>query len=227
MKLSLLATIKRKQTLLLSSVLLVLAQNAHASETLPYYNSQDFTPHWLEADSPELENFHRIPAFSFTNQEGETITEESFTNQVYVAGFFFSTCPGICPKIRSKLAKVQATYIDDPSVKILQHSIRPTTDTVQTLKDYAEENNIQSDQWHLVTGDKETIYRLAKGAYFASEDLGNIQNTNDFLHTESLLLIDQNRHIRGIYNGLNSTSVEYLINDIASLKAQLQSVQVN
>jgi protein SCO1/2 len=123
--------------------------------------------------------------------------------------------------IRSKLIKVQDKFIDDPNVKILQHSIRPNTDTIEILKTYAGKNGIVSDKWHLVTGDRDSIYTLAKSAYFASEDLGNIQNSNDFLHTESILLIDQNRHIRGIYNGLNSASIDYLLTDIESLKAEL------
>ncbi|MFT2089534.1 SCO family protein [Paraglaciecola sp. 2405UD69-4] len=199
----------------------LLGASVHAAESLPYYNSQEFSPHWLDADSPELKSFHRIPAFSFTDQDGNSVTEKTFEDKIYVAGFFFSTCPGICPKIRSKLNKVQTTYLDDPDVKILQHSIRPTTDTKEILKDYAEEHGIESSTWYLVTGDKERIYSLAKSAYFASEDLGNIQNTNDFLHTETLLLIDKNRHIRGIYNGLNSASIDYLLTDIATLKSTM------
>ena len=120
--------------------------------------------------------------------------------------------------IRSKLIEVQEKFLDDPEVKIVQHSIRPTTDTVDILKAYANTNGIISGKWHLVTGDRDAIYSLAKTAYFASDDLGNIQKTSDFLHTESLLLIDKNRHVRGIYNGLNSASVAYLISDIETLK---------
>lgn len=122
--------------------------------------------------------------------------------------------------IRSKLTKVQDSFVDDPDINILQHSIRPTTDTVEVLKAYAIKNGIKSTNWHLLTGDKDAIYTLAKRAYFASDDLGNIQNTDDFLHTESILLIDQNKHIRGIYNGLNSASVNYLITDIKALKTE-------
>lgn len=201
-------------------ILLAVSMNAVADD-LPYYNSKEFTPRWLEPNSAELEGFHHIPPFSFINQEGETVTEKSFENKIYVAGFFFSTCPGICPMIRSKLAKVQDSFVDDPDLNIIQHSIRPTTDTVEVLKAYATKNGIKSKSWHLVTGDKDAIYKLAKSAYFASDDLGNIQNTNDFLHTESILLIDQNRHIRGIYNGLNSASVNYLITDIKALKSEI------
>lgn len=218
MKLSHLIIMPRKIiNIFISLVLLMSAVNA-AAESLPYYNSKEFTPHWLQPNSAQLENFHQIPAFSFTDQDGTQITEKSFENKIYVAGFFFSTCPGICPMIRSKLSKVQDTFIADPDVKILQHSIRPTTDTVATLKAYADEHGIKSGKWHVVTGEKDAIYQLAKTAYFASDDLGNIQNTNDFLHTESILLIDQNKYIRGIYNGLNSASMAYLISDIETLK---------
>ena len=220
-RLSLLSTTNFKQ-IILSSVLLLLASSAaKASDSLPYYNSAEFTPHWLEANSTKLENFHRIPSFSFMDQDGQEVSEKSFENKIYVAGFFFSTCPGICPAIRTKLNKVQEKFLEDADVKILQHSIRPNTDTVDTLKKYANDNGIVSGKWHLATGDRETIYSLAKSAYFASEDLGNIQKTDDFLHTESLLLIDQNRHVRGIYNGLNSASVGYLISDIEALKAEI------
>lgn len=201
----------------------MLSSLVNAADILPYYDSEEFTPRWLEANSPKLEDFHRIPSFSFTNQDGEKITDRSFENKIYVAGFFFSTCPGICPTIRSKLSKVQDQFIDDPNVRILQHSIRPTTDTVEVLKKYADEHGIESGKWHLVTGDRDVIYDLAKNDYFASEDLGNIQNTDDFLHTENLLLIDQNRHIRGIYNGLNNASVSYLLADVEALKAEMDA----
>lgn len=196
---------------------------AAADETLPYYKSTEFTPHWIKPGSHELIDFHQILPFSFTDQEGDKITGESFENEIYVANFFFSSCPGICPSMRSKLSKVQEKFIDDVDVRILSHSIRPTSDTVSVLKDYAERHNIVSGKWHLVTGEKDKIYKLAKSAYFAHEDLGNIENTNDFLHTENLILIDKDRHIRGVYNGLNKASVNYLIADIDVLKSEAKA----
>lgn len=221
MKTSLLITLNRKTIKLVLSLLLLVSSLANAADSLPFYNSEEFTPHWIEPNSPELADFHRMPSFNFINQDGDKISEKSVENKIYVAGFFFSTCPGICPMIRSKLIKVQETFIDDPDVRILQHSIRPSTDTVDILKKYADEHGIISGKWHLLTGAQESIYKLAKSFYFASEDLGNIQNTSDFLHTESILLIDQNRQIRGIYNGLNSASVTDLITDINTLKSEL------
>ena len=189
-----------------------------ADSQLPYYNSADFTPHWFDPMSEELVGFHSIPSFSFTDQEGRTVTSKTLQNKIYIASFFFTSCPGICPTIRSKLSRVQNEFLGDDGVRILSHSIQPTTDTIEVLKDYAERNHIRSDNWHLVTGDKGDIYRIAKTAYFASEDLGLEEANNEFLHTENLLLIDHNRHIRGIYNGLNNTSVSHLITDIQTLK---------
>jgi len=194
---------------------------ALAQDGLPYYQSSEFTPYWFEPHSEELWDFHSIPSFSFIDQDGQTITDRSMQNKIYVANFFFTTCPGICPTIRSKLSRVQQAFAEDEDVKILSHSIQPSIDTVDVLKDYADKNGIQSGQWHLLTGEKENIYRLAKEAYFASDDLGRVENLNDFLHTENLLLIDPNRNIRGIYNGLSNTSVSYLIEDIKQLKAEI------
>lgn len=188
---------------------------------LPFYNSEEFTPNWIEPGSPELDDFHRIPAFSFTNQTGEVVNEDTFEGKIFVANFFFSTCPGICPTVRSKMITVQDEFIDDDQVLLISHSIRPSTDTVERLKKYAETHGINNKKWHLVTGDKEQIYGLAKSAYFANEDLGNIQDLADFLHTENVLLVDQNKHIRGVYNGLSASSMTHLRNDIATLKAEM------
>lgn len=189
---------------------------------LPYYNSREFTPHWFAPDSRALSDFHAIPDFSFTNQEGQLITEENVAGRLYVANFFFSTCPGICPMIRSKVSWVEERFIDDQGVVILSHSIRPSTDTEEVLQAYAETYGVVSGKWHLLTGQRESIYALAKSAYFADEDLGDVRNSTDFLHTENLLLIDHNRHIRGVYNGLSASSVQELISDIELLQAEMR-----
>jgi protein SCO1 len=209
---------KLHRNLLIVALCFSLPGLATASEVLPYYNSAEFTPHWLTPASPELEHFHRIPSFSFINQDGKMITNKNVENKIYVANFFFTTCPGICPTSRSKLSKIQNNFINDANVMILAHSINPTTDTVKVLKKYADRHGIKSSHWQLLTGDQDKIYDIAKRAYFASEDLGKIENTEDFLHTENLLLIDQQGYIRGIYNGLNTSSVDNLIADIRRLK---------
>lgn len=196
---------------------------AESENTLPYYDSMEFTPKWIEAGSAELDGFHAIPDFEFIDQDGETVSHESMQDKIFVANFFFTSCPGICIRMRSKLSMVQEAYLDDSEVAILSHSIRPSSDTVEVLKEYAIRNNVQSNKWHLLTGNKELTYSLAKSAYFANEDLGELKEAKDlldFLHSENLLLIDKNRRIRGIYNGLSASSVNYLIEDIKLLKSE-------
>lgn len=188
--------------------------------TLPYYDSAEFSPKWLKPESEELHTFHTVSDFSFLNQDGVLISQKDIENKLYVASFFFTSCPGICPKMRSQLAKVQQAFLNDSQVKIISHSIQPENDSVEVLKKYANDNGVISNQWHLVTGDRDKIYEIARQDYFASEDLGEFVSNNDFLHTENLVLVDYNRQIRGIYNGLNKTSVKHLIEDIKILKVE-------
>lgn len=117
-----------------------------------------------------------------------------------------------------QMARIQEAFLDDDEVLLLSHSVTPSRDSVPVLQTYALEKGVKSGKWHLVTGAREEVYRLGRQAYFVEEDLGIKRDLNDFLHTENFVLIDQNRHIRGIYNGLNSASVDQLINDIQKLK---------
>tara|TARA_R110002051_G_scaffold137916_2_gene210549 strand:- start:53831 stop:54505 length:675 start_codon:yes stop_codon:yes gene_type:complete len=186
-------------------------------EHLPYYNDESFTPHWLTPNSEEEKQFHKIPDFKLVDQLGDTLTQKSFENKVYITDFFFTTCPGICLKMTNNMTKVQEAFLDNPEVAILSHSVTPSIDSVSVLKTYAEKNGVIDSKWHLVTGDKTEIYNLGRNEYFVENDLGIPKDINDFLHTENFLLIDKNKHIRGIYNGLNRASIAQLITDTESL----------
>lgn len=183
---------------------------------LPYYNDPSFTPHWLVAS--EADTFHRIPNFSLTNQEGKTVTGASLAGKIYIADFFFTTCPGICPKMTDNMGIVQDSFLNDEEVSILSFSVTPEMDSIPRLAAYATRKGVNSDKWSLLTGDRNTIYQLGRKAYFVEEDLGVNKSDSDFLHTENFVLIDQDAHIRGIYNGLNKTSVQQLIADVKTLK---------
>lgn len=189
-------------------------------ENLPYYSDESFTPHWLVPNSEEERNFHKIPDFKFVNQLGDTISQKNFNNKIYIADFFFTTCPGICLKMTGNMVKVQEAFKNDPEVLLLSHSVTPSIDSVSILKKYAEKNGIIDTKWYLVTGDKSEIYNLGRNQYFVENDLGVPKDINDFLHTENFLLVDKNKHIRGIYNGLNRASIADLITDIKSLKSE-------
>lgn len=189
-------------------------------DVLPYYNEASFTPNWIKPKSEKLKKFHKIKNFSFINQNGKKVTQETFKNKIYVADFFFTTCPGICPMMTKNMHKIQEAFKDDDEVLLLSHSVTPIKDSVSKLKKYALENNIIDSKWHLVTGKKEQIYDLGRSSYFVEENIGEPLNINDFLHTENFVLIDKEKHIRGIYNGLNRASVNQLIEDIIMLKKE-------
>ena len=188
---------------------------------LPYYNDESFTPHWLTPDSEEEKAFHKIPDFKLVNQLGDTVSQKTFDNKIYITDFFFTTCPGICLKMTGNMQKIQEEFIDDFNILLLSHSVTPSIDSVSVLKTYADKNGIIDSKWHLVTGDKTEIYNLGRNQYFVENDLGIPKDVNDFLHTENFLLIDKNKHIRGIYNGLNRASIAQLITDVKILKSEL------
>ncbi|MDO7137684.1 SCO family protein [Algibacter lectus] len=188
---------------------------------LPYYNDESFTPHWLTPNTEEEKAFHKIPDFSLTNQSGETVTQDTFEDKIYVTDFFFTTCPGICPKMTGNMAKIQEEFKNDQDVLLLSHSVMPSTDSVSVLRAYANKNDVIDNKWHLVTGSRDEIYALGRDHYFVESDLGEVKSIDDFLHTENFLLIDKNKHIRGIYNGLNRASMAQLITDVKALKKEI------
>ncbi|MEO9512794.1 MAG: SCO family protein [Flavobacteriaceae bacterium] len=190
-------------------------------ENLPYYGDASFTPNWIEPGGAEEKGFHKIPDFEFINQLGDTITKETFDNKIYITDFFFTSCPGICPKMTSNMIKIQEEFRNDSEVLLLSHSVTPTIDSISVLKEYADGYGILDNKWHLVTGDKTEIYNLGRNHYFVENDLGEPKSLEDFLHSENFLLIDKSFHIRGIYNGLNRASMAQLIMDIRTLKQEL------
>jgi protein SCO1 len=185
-------------------------------EELPFYNDASFTPHWL-SPSEVPNDFHRIPPFALLNQFGEQVTEKNLNEKVTVVDFFFTTCPGICPKMTSNMLIVQEAFMSNNDLQILSHSVTPEFDSVEVLRNYADVKGIEKEKWHLLTGERSVIYDLGRSQYFIEEDLGLEKDPEDFIHTENFVLIDQNRRVRGIYNGLNKSSVQQLIADAKML----------
>ena len=182
--------------------------------SLPYYNSPDFTPVW------NIDTFkgvqHVIPSFAFTGQNNEQVTDKTFDNTVYVAGFFFTSCGVVCPKMIENVKRVEKAFYKNSQVAFLFHSVTPQIDSAGRLQAYAKKHQLNS-QWHLVTGNEADIYTIARRAYFAEEEPGFQKDSTEFLHTEHLLLIDKHKHIRGIYNGTLALDADRLIADISIL----------
>lgn len=189
---------------------------------LPYYNTADFSPEWISDGDAKYNSIHKIAEFSFIDQNNQKVTNANFDGRVYVADFFFTTCPGICPQMTNNMAKLQDNYIDDDRIKFLSHSVTPWMDTVKQLKRYAIANGVVSKKWHLVTGDKEAIYNLARQSYFAEKQIGLQLDSEDFLHTENFLLVDSQRRIRGIYNGTIDSEMIRLKEDIDILLLEIE-----
>jgi len=193
---------------------------ASEQQKLPFFNQPDWTPEWIEPNDPGYKKIHQIPPFSLVNQEGITITEKDVEGKIYVANFFFTTCRNICTKMTNNMHLIQDTFGDDEQIYLLSHSVTPESDSVPKLKKYALENKINFDKWSLLTGDKSSIYRLAKQEYFAGDTIGFYQTGNEFLHTENFILIDKHRRIRGVYNGTLLVEIERIKEDIAILKRE-------
>ncbi|CCH00621.1 electron transport protein SCO1/SenC [Fibrella aestuarina BUZ 2] len=185
---------------------------------VPYYNTPDFTPLWL-ADSAAVARTvtHWIDPFAFRDQTNALVTPRTIAGKVHVANFFFTACPSICPKMTGLMRAVQDTFRDDPRVLLLSYSVTPWVDSVARLKQYADQEGIKADKWHLLTGDRGQLYTLARRSYFAEERIGFTRDSTEFLHTEHLILVDETRRIRGIYNGTQPQEIDHLIADIRAL----------
>ena len=188
--------------------------------TLPFFNSALFTPEWISEESAKYKEIHTIPEFSFVNQDGKKVTQKTYEGKIYVADFFFVTCPGICPRLTKNMTSLQEKFKDDKDVLLLSHTVMPWRDSVPVLKEYALENKINSHKWNLVTGDKDEIYNLARTAYFADEDFVKTQDEDAFIHTENFVLVDKKGRIRGVYNGTLELETKRLIRHIEMLQQE-------
>ncbi len=183
---------------------------------VPYYNSPSFTPLW-SAGKNEVDTLHAIPDFSFINQNGRIITQQTTHNKIYLVNFFFASCSGICPRMMGTLNKVADHFKDNKTVLFLSHSVDPENDTPAILKEYIVNHEIKSPNWHLLTGNKDSIYTIARKGYYIEQVMGFSKTTNDFLHSENIILVDKKKHIRGIYNGTVQADADKMIEDIEKL----------
>ncbi|NVK84165.1 MAG: SCO family protein [Cytophagia bacterium] len=210
-----------KKYLLLFSISIIGfgCQKSEKELSLPFFNSADFSPEWIDKESKAFEEIHTIDRFSFLNQNGEEVTNFDLEGKIYVADFFFTICPSICPKMTSNLATIQDSF-NPEEVKLLSFSVMPWADSVSVLHNYAEVRGIDSKQWNLLTGDTDKIYDLARKSFFAEKEIGLNKDSNEFLHTENFILVDGKGRIRGVYNGTLPLEMTRLKEDIKTLLEQ-------
>jgi len=184
-----------------------------------------------------------VPEFNFTNQDGRSVTQKDTDDKVYVAEYFFTTCKGICPKMNANMRRVYNQYKKEENFLILSHTCMPEVDSVAVLKSYEEkllagklnrnedgsytikdpvDSNLAvstNNKWHFLTGEKEALYKMARQGYMidnAKPD--SLQKISDqFIHTQFFALVDKNRRVRGIYDGLKEEEIQKLLGDIKAL----------
>lgn len=201
------------------------------------FKDEDLSRSLLPVINAEVENF------SFTNQNGKIISENNVDGKVYVVEYFFTTCKGICPKMNANMRRVFDMYKDEPNFLIISHTCMPETDSVPLLKAYEEKmiNGMLSKNadgsykigydtsgykpqttnlnWNFVTGDKAALYKMARQSYKIDNNKpDSAQNMADqFIHTQFFALVDNQRRVRGIYDGLNEEEMQKLFKDIKGL----------
>lgn len=160
--------------------------------------------------------YHTVDKFSFIDQDSNIVNDQTFGGKIYVADFFFTSCPSICPLTTAQMLRLHDAYKDEPRIVLLSHSIDPEFDDVEVLSTYANKLDINSDKWHLVTGSKQDIYDMAQTSYYVGvreED----KAPGGFEHSGAFVLVDEHRRIRGMYDGTDPAKVDLLMSDIKLL----------
>jgi protein SCO1/2 len=198
--------------IIISAFIIIAATSIFSCEStsrkLPILGERDF----INGDSV----YHTIPDFSLINQDSLPITNKTYEGKIYVADFFFTTCPTICPVMKKQMLRVYEKYKENTKIGILSHTIDPRHDSVQVLKEYATRLGINGNMWNFVTGDKSKIYKLGEKSYYitAGEDS---TAAGGIIHSGAFILVDTKRRVRGIYDGTKETDVTKLIKDMQVL----------
>ena len=185
-------------------------------KTLKVYQPSDVNPKLVDKNLQGVKENHTVGNFSLTNQLGNEVTQNDFENKIYVADFFFATCPSICPIMSQNISELQKEFKDRPEVMFLSHSVTPQIDSVEALLEYGELYGANPERWMLTTGDKKHNYNLARKSYFAVLDEGD-GGKQDFIHTENFILVDTKKRLRGFYDGTSESDMERLSEEIEIL----------
>src|SRR5690554_7439324 len=202
-------------------IITVMMQIVKPEKTLKIYQPYQVDQTLVDSTKHYVKKYHTIADFALLNQNGDTITQNDYEGKIYVADFFFTTCPTICPIMTDNMVKLQEQLKNNSNVKLLSHSVTPQIDSVPVLKAYAVKKGVNDNKWNLVTGDKKQIYDLARKSYLVAKD--NPYEEFDLIHTENFVLVDTKKRIRGFYDGTDSEAIDQLLEDIEILKEETNS----
>jgi protein SCO1/2 len=180
-----------------------------------YFMLTKIIPGYGKVSLPKL---NRVQTFSFLDQNGDRITNKNVEGKVYLAEFFFTTCPGICPKMNTNLRPVYEKYKSNPEFLILSHTVNPSTDTVGRLKQYADSMGVGSGHWIFLTGEKDSLYLAARLSYLLDDPKNTLNPIDEqFIHTQYFALVDKNGYVRSIVDGLKKDEIAEMQKEIDNL----------
>jgi len=189
------------------------------SDKLPVLGQREAVTKTVDGKSVTDSVYQTIPDFKFVSQYGDTITAKTLDHKIYVADFFFTTCPTICPKMKVQLKRVYEKFKGNPDVMLLSHTIDPAHDSVAVLKEFAHDLGVTGKQWLFVTGDRDKIYDIAQTSYMVTAQADSTAPGGS-VHSGAFILVDKDKHIRGIYDGTTEDGVDKLMNDMNRLLAE-------
>ncbi len=186
---------------------------------LPFFTAHDFTPVFEIKETRE--EFAKVSAFQFINQNNQPVTDEKLSGKISIVNFFFTQCNGICPTLMSNLRNLHEKVKNSRDVQMLSFSITPTHDTPEKLREFAKTRRIDLMRWDLITGDQQNVLEFAKKV-FKADKATNDKSPDQFVHSDTVFLIDGSNHIRGIYRGQKPSSLQDLVKDIQRLRLELR-----
>lgn len=190
-----------------------------SSERLPILGERDTVKKMVDGKEVVDTVYHTIPDFKFVNQEGDTVSAQNFNDKIYVADFFFTTCPTICPVMKKQMKKVYEKFKGENEVAILSHTIDPEHDTPAILKEYAKDLGVSGTQWMFVTGNREKIYEIGEKQYLVVAGADSTA-PGGYIHSGAFVLVDKQKRVRGMYNGTDEAGTQRLIADIERLRKE-------
>ncbi|WP_240163406.1 SCO family protein [Spirosoma taeanense] len=214
--------INRSRWAILTGLLAAVLSCSPADDKLPILGERTTVTRTVNGKAVTDSVYHTIPDFTFVSQYGDTVTARTLNGKVYVADFFFTSCPTICPKMKVQLKRVYEKFKGNPDVMLLSHTIDPAHDSVPMLKEFADNLGVTGRQWLFVTGDKETIYDIGQNSYMVTAQQ-DASAPGGVIHSGAFILVDKNKHIRGVYDGTTEDGVDKLMKDMDRLLAEEKS----
>lgn len=195
------------------------ACKSEEKKTLPIYGNRQAVTKTVNGKTETDTIYQTIPKFKFVNQYGDTITSKSLDGDIYVADFFFTSCPSICPVMARNMLKVYNAFKSTGNFKIISHTIDPKHDSVSVLKRYADKLGVTGNTWWFLQGKKEDTYKIAEKSYLVavSEDS---TAAGGYVHQGYFVLVDKQKRVRGAYDGTDPKQVDQLIADIKTLQTE-------